>query len=63
MGRRTFRWDADQLKSIRVVDSNAKINGQSLYQIRIIPASGRPRSILTGHNKVDLAFVAAAIGQ
>jgi hypothetical protein len=61
MGRRTFRWDADQVKSVRVVDSNTKINGRSLYQVRIIPTRGRPLSIMTGHSKVDLAFVAAAI--
>jgi hypothetical protein len=61
-GHRTFAWNSDEIRQIKVADSGTKINGRSLQQVKIIPKPGKSHlGMMTGRAATELASVAAAL--
>ncbi|MBP89455.1 MAG: hypothetical protein CMJ64_22555 [Planctomycetaceae bacterium] len=62
-GWRTFRWDRDVLEPIAVADSGMKVNNRTYYQVSIRSQKDDSLGIMSGHDRGDLAFVAATINE
>ena len=53
----------NEIRSVRVVESNTKVNNRSLYQICIFPRDGSSLNVMLWRSKADLELVAAAINE
>ena len=61
--RRTFAWERGLLEPITVASSGVKVNDRTHYHVSIASPKGDSLRIMSGYDRSDLEFVAAAINE
>jgi hypothetical protein len=61
-GHRTFAWQDDEIRDIRVAASGTEVNGRRLRQVKIVTQSGKTQlGIMTGRTASELSSVATGL--